>query len=118
MALQEKTDELHQKIYDFLLYLYPQIKKYPKFEKYSLQKRTRDTLLDLMDEITDWQKTKTKLHIYAADKCLQRVKILIRLANDLKYSAMNAQHYGESCRRLAEVGVMMGEIIEEIKASK
>ncbi len=118
MALQEKTDELHQKVYDFLIYLYPQIKKYPKFEKYSLQKETRNTLLYMMGEITDWQKTKTKSHIYAADKYLQKVKVLIRLANDLKYSAMNAQHYGESCRRLTEIGVMMGEIIEAVKAAK
>ena len=43
---------------------------------------------------------------------------LLRLANDLKYSAMNKQHYGECGRKLTELGVMLGEIIEEVKAAK
>ena len=43
---------------------------------------------------------------------------LLRLANDLKYSAMNAQHYGTSSRKLKEIGVMLGELIEEVKAKK
>ena len=35
-----------------------------------------------------------------------------------KYSAMNARHYGESCRKLKEIGVMLGELIEEVKTRK
>lgn len=35
--MQEKTEILEQKIYDFLLYLYTLLSKYPKFEKFSLQ---------------------------------------------------------------------------------
>lgn len=45
-------------------------------------------------------------------------KELLRLAHDLKYSAMNARHYGESCRKLKEIGVMLGELIEEVKTRK
>nr|DAH16696.1 MAG TPA: hypothetical protein [Caudoviricetes sp.] len=40
--MQEKTEILEQKIYDFLLYLYPLLSKYPKFEKFSLQSTTRN----------------------------------------------------------------------------
>ena len=76
MDIQTKTDIIHQKIYDFLLYIYPLLTKYPKYEK------------------------------------------LLRLAHDLKYSAMNARHYGESCRKLKEIGVMLGELIEEVKTRK
>ena len=43
---------------------------------------------------------------------------MLRLAHDLKYSAMNARHYGESCRKLKEIGVMLGEMIEEVKTRK
>ena len=43
---------------------------------------------------------------------------MLRLAHDLEYSAMNARHYGESCRKLKEIGVMLGELIEEVKARK
>lgn len=49
---------------------------------------------------------------------MQESKELLRLAHDLKYSAMNARHYGESCRKLKEIGVMLGELIEEVKTRK
>ena len=51
-------------------------------------------------------------------RALQESKELLRLAHDLKYSAMNARHYGESCRKLKEIGVMLGELIEEVKTRK
>ena len=116
--MQEKTEIIHQKIYDFLLYIYPLLSKYPKHEKFNLQSSTRNMVLDMLLEVIKWQKTGTKSHLYNADCDLQQVKELIRLANDLKYSAMNAQHYGESCKRLTELGVMLGEIIEEVKQKK
>lgn len=118
MTLQDKTDRLHQKIYDFLLYIYPLLSKYPKYEKFSLQTSTRNAILEILLEVVKWDKTGTKSHLYAADTALQESKELIRLANDLKYSAMNTQHYGESGRKLKEIGIMLGELIEEVKAKK
>lgn len=117
-AKKVKTDQLHQKIYDFLLYIYPLLSKYPKFEKFSLQTATRNAILEMLQEVIKWDKTATKSHLYAADTALQQSKELLRLANDLKYSAMNAQHYGTSSRKLKEIGVMLGELIEEVKAKK
>ena len=118
MTAQAKTDQLHQKIYDFLLYIYPLLSKYPKFEKFSLQTATRNAILEMLQEVIKRDKTATKSHLYAADTALQQSKELLRLANDLKYSAMNAQHYGTSSRKLKEIGVMLGELIEEVKAKK
>lgn len=115
MTTQQSTQVLHQKIYDFLLYIYPLLSKYPKYEKFSLQTATRNAVLNTLQEVIKWQKTATKSHLYGADTELQTAKELIRLAHDLKYSAMNAQHYGESCKRLTEIGVLLGELIEEIK---
>ena len=118
MTIQEKTDIVHQKIYDFLLYVYPLLRKYPKYEKFSLQTVTRNEILKMLEEITAWDKTGTKSHLYAVDTALQQSKELLRLANDLKYSAMNAQHYGETGRKLKEIGVMLHDLIEEVKAAK
>lgn len=115
MTIQDKTNILHQKIYDFLLYLYPLLSKYPKYEKFSLQTATRNAVLGTLQEVIKWQKTATKSHLYAADTELQTAKELVRLAHDLKYSAMNAQHYGESCKRFTEIGVLLAEVIEEVK---
>lgn len=61
---------------------------------------------------------RAKAHLYTVDTALQESKELLRLAHDLKYSAMNARHYGESCRKLKEIGVMLGELIEEVKTRK
>ena len=112
MDIQTKTDIIHQKIYDFLLYIYPLLTKYPKYEKFSLQTATRNAILEMLQEVIKWDKTAT------VDTALQESKELLRLAHDLKYSAMNARHYGESCRKLKEIGVMLGELIEEVKTRK
>lgn len=112
MDIQTKTDIIHQKIYDFLLYIYPLLTKYPKYEKFSLQTATRNAILEMLQEVIKWDKTATKSHLYTVDTALQESKELLRLAHDLKYSAMNARHYGESCRKLKEIGVMLGELIE------
>lgn len=113
--IKDKSDELHQIIYDFLLYIYPLLAKYPKYEKFSLQTATRNSILDVLREVIKWQKTATKSHLYAADANLQESKELVRLAHDLKYSAMNAQCYGESCEKFTEIGVRLGEIIEAVQ---
>lgn len=104
MDIQTKTDIIHQKIYDFLLYIYPLLTKYPKYEKFSLQTATRNAILEMLQEVIKWDKTATKSHLYTVDTALQESKELLRLAHDLKYSAMNARHYGESCRKLKERG--------------
>ena len=98
MDIQTKTDIIHQKIYDFLLYIYPLLTKYPKYEKFSLQTATRNAILEMLQEVIKWDKTATKSHLYTVDTALQESKELLRLAHDLKYSAMNARHYGESGR--------------------
>ena len=102
MDIQTKTDIIHQKIYDFLLYIYPLLTKYPKYEKFSLQTATRNAILEMLQEVIKWDKTATKSHLYTVDTALQESKELLRLAHDLKYSAMNARHYGESCSKLKE----------------
>ena len=114
MDIQTKTDIIHQKIYDFLLYIYPLLTKYPKYEKFSLQTATRNAILEMLQEVIKWDKTATKSHLYTVDTALQESKELLRLAHDLKYSAMNARHYGESCRKLKEIGVMLGELINNV----
>ena len=53
MNIQEQTDVVHQKVYDFLLYLYPLLSKYPKYEKkwYVKGKITKE---QLQKSVTSW----------------------------------------------------------------
>ena len=71
MDIQTKTDIIHQKIYDFLLYIYPLLTKYPKYEKFSLQTATRNAILEMLQEVIKWDKTATKSHLYTVDTALQ-----------------------------------------------
>lgn len=57
MTTRDKSDRLHQKIYDFLLYIYPLLSKYPKHEKFSLQTATRNAILEMLQDVIKWQKT-------------------------------------------------------------
>lgn len=74
MDIQTKTDIIHQKIYDFLLYIYPLLTKYPKYEKFSLQTATRNAILEMLQEVIKWDKTATKSHLYTVDTALQECK--------------------------------------------
>lgn len=78
MDIQTKTDIIHQKIYDFLLYIYPLLTKYPKYEKFSLQTATRNAILEMLQEVIKWDKTATKSHLYTVDTALQERKTEIR----------------------------------------
>lgn len=78
MTTRDKSDRLHQKIYDFLLYIYPLLSKYPKYEKFSLQTATRNAILEMLQDVIKWQKTATKSHLYAADTALQQSKEKLR----------------------------------------
>ena len=50
MTTRDKGERLHQKIYDFLLYIYPLLSKYPKYEKFSLQTATRNAILEMLQD--------------------------------------------------------------------
>ena len=87
------TMELYQRIYDFILYIYPILAQLPKFEKFALQLYIKQSLFELVKNIIRFRKTGTKSHIYAADVELEFIRVLIRLAYDLKYSAVNKHRY-------------------------
>ena len=81
--------KLFQKVYDFLVYIFPILGQLPKFEKFALQLYIKQSLFELVKNIIRFRKTGTKSHIYAADVELEFIRVLIRLAYDLKYSAVN-----------------------------
>ena len=81
----------YQKTYDFLLYLYPILSQFPKFEKFA------------------------KSHIYNADVELQFIKTLIRLSYDLEYPAMSKHRYEVLSKKMTELGCIIGGIIEAVK---
>lgn len=83
MDIQTKTDIIHQKIYDFLLYIYPLLTKYPKYEKFSLQTATRNAILEMLQEVIKWDKTECLIS-YSQSGCpavRQREKIRLLVSS-------------------------------------
>ncbi len=81
---------LLEKLYEFTLYIYPAITQYPKFEKFALQTRTLNCILDLSDAVERANKsTSKKSAMYEADMLLARLRRLIRFAKDLRYMSMH-----------------------------
>ena len=110
---------LYTRKYTIFCYIFTLCLRSTQSMRNSVYRRRQETqFLKCCKEVIKWDKTATKSHLYTVDTALQESKELLRLAHDLKYSAMNARHYGESCRKLKEIGVMLGELIEEVKTRK
>lgn len=110
------TMDLYQKTYDFLLYIYPILAQFPKFEKFALQTQIKTAIFEMLKDIIKFKKTGTKSHIYAADVELQFIKTLIRFSYDLEYKAMSKHRYEVISRHTKAVGGMINKIIEAVKA--
>ena len=105
----------YQKTYDFLLYLYPILSQFPKFEKFALQSQIKTAVFEMLKSVIRFRKTGTKSHIYNADVELQFIKTLIRLSYDLKYPAMSKHRYEVLSKKMTELGCIIGGIIEAVK---
>ena len=110
--------EAHQMAYDFSVYLHKKVQKFPKYEKFTLSQDIRETIDNLMDELEVYERTKVASHLYAADRAKGRLVRKIRLAHDLKYSAMNGKAYGYCAEQLGCIGACIGGLINKVQAEK
>ncbi len=102
---------LYQKIYDFLLYIYPIIGRYPKYEKFTLQTQTKNCIVDLERTIIKANKSHVKKsHLYEADALLEELRMLIRLAHDLRY--IPPRQFETICKKISEIGALLGGLIK------
>ena len=92
----------YQKTYDFLLYLYPILSQFPKFEKFALQSQIKTAVFEMLKSVIRFRKTGTKSHIYNADVELQFIKTLIRLSYDLEYPAMSKHRYEVLSKKMTD----------------
>jgi four helix bundle protein len=108
---------LYQKVYDFLLYIYPIVAKMPKFEKFALQSHIKNCVIEIERRVIRANKSRTKLsHLYEADTSLQELKMLIRLAHDLRY--IPPKQYENISNKLMEIGRLIGGMIKYAQSNK
>ncbi len=93
--------------YDFLLYLIPQLSKYPRDQKFVLGDRIETLALDILDDVIVAYYSKQKLErLQNANLKLERLRFLIRLSHDLKL--LSNQKYGVISQKINEIGGTVG----------
>ena len=104
--------QIFQKMYEFLLWLYPAVKKFPKSEKYVLGERIEKTALNVMEGIIasncEFDKTET---LKKTNVELEKLRIFIRLAKDQKL--LNFKKYELASKMINEIGKMLGGLIKK-----
>ena len=110
--------EAHQMAYDFSFYLHEKMKKFPHYEKFTLQKEIRESIDGMLDEIEMYEITKVASHLYAADRLKRRLVRKIRMAYDLGYSAMNQKAYLYCAKETGAIGAQIGGLIKAVLETK
>ena len=110
--------EAHQMAYDLSVYLHKKVREMPHYEKFTLQKDIRECIDGIMDEIEAYERSKTISHLYTADRLKGRLVRKIRLAHDLKYSAMNDRVYKYCATQIGILGAYIGGLINKAQKEK
>lgn len=98
---------IYQKIYDFTLYVFPIINRFPKSQKFVLGQQIENCLINLTKQIIHANKLRNKISkLYEIDIELEKLRFLIRLTKDLKF--INVERYGHFCKLTDEIGKLLG----------
>jgi len=99
--------KIYQKHYDLILYAFPIINRFPKAQRFVLGQQIQNCLLDIAKLIVRANKQRGKLPTLAEiDIELEKLRLLIRLAKDLRLLAM--KQYGLIAERIDEIGRLLG----------
>ena len=96
-----------QKIYDFMIYFFPIVDRFPKREKFVLCSQIKNCVLDIAKEIVRANKSRNKKPIlYELDVKLEELRLLIRFSYDRRF--LSPKSYEHSSKLLAEIGRLLG----------
>lgn len=106
--------------YDFLVYLIPQLSKFPRDQKFNLGDRIQNLTHDILDDfITAYYSSfgKEKIErLRQANVKLERLRYSIRASHDLKI--ISNEKYGVISRKINEVGGTLGNWIKSLENRK
>lgn len=104
---EQKEASALTKTYDLILWIIPQLEKFPKSQKYLLGDRVETNLLDVMELIIQAIYTKDKVpSLNEANLKIEKLRYLIRLTIDLRYLSIKKYEYASKC--LNEIGSEIG----------
>ena len=98
---------IFEKVYQLVRWLYPTIQKFPKSQRFVLGQQIENISLDVLRGIIRANASRTKLPIlYEASVDLDTLRILLRLAKDLKF--LSIRQYAFAAELVNEVGKLLG----------
>jgi hypothetical protein len=95
--------------FDLLAWLMRATNHFPRAHRHDFTRRLLDAAFDLRESLEQANLRRGRARaerLASADEALARVRLYIRLANDLGW--LNAGQYGHAARMLAEVGRLLG----------
>ena len=113
--MSEKENIL-TKTYDLLLYLIPQLEKYPRSQKFLLGDRIETSLLDILENFIEayYTERKFKLDILTKENIkLEKFRYLIRLSYNLKL--ISVKRYEFISQKINDIGIALGSWIKSLK---
>jgi len=97
---------IYQKSYDFILWLFPVINKFPKKQRFVLGQQIENELLEIIKDIILANNEIDKSRILKRISVrLDTLRILIRLAKDLRF--LSIKHYENAAVKMNEIGKLL-----------
>jgi four helix bundle protein len=105
---------LYVRTYDLLLWLLPQVQKFPRTHRFGLAERIQRLGLDFQDSLAAAGKCKgeeRRTWLHRADIQLEQLRLWLRLAQDLELITL--KQYEHVARLTNEVGRLLGAWIKQ-----
>jgi four helix bundle protein len=98
---------IFEKMYEFIRWLYPAVRKFPKAQRFVLGQQIENTALDILRGIIRANAEREKLpYLKRISIDLDTLRILLRLSKDLEF--LSVRQYGFSAEKVNEVGKLLG----------
>lgn len=102
-----KNLAIFEKTYEFILWIYPRVNKFPKSQRFVLGQRIENVSLEILEKIIEAnQKRDKKRELQEISVKLDVLRILIRLSKDFQF--INLKQYEFASKNLNEIGKMLG----------
>ncbi|MEW5869296.1 MAG: diversity-generating retroelement protein Avd [Chloroflexota bacterium] len=106
---------LYVRTYDLLLWLIPQVQKFPRIHRFGLAERIQRLGLDFQDSLTAAGKSRgqeRRALLRRADVQLEQMRTWLRMAQELQL--LSLRQYEHAARLTNEVGRLLGAWIKQL----
>ena len=105
--MKDETPQAVQACHEFLLWLIPQLDKFPRVRRFTLGERLEDGLLEVLELLVEAAYSRSKQAVLKrANLRLEVVRHLWRLAHELQVVSTRRYEYG--ARQINELGRQVG----------